>query len=289
MTITSVSAWSTTAADNIDIGGIPLSDSTTIDQLDDIARELMAQIKTGFASVTFGATGFARVGTNIAPSYQIDGYSSGSANAAVVARNDTVSAALVASGTSQANVGTLTNHPVVFIANNTEQARLLGTGELVINGTAVINSSTAPLQVTRSAGAPMIVQRTTSEGSLIFFDYAASTVGSVSVAAAGTTYNVTSDYRRKPVQEQFGGFWPRIEAVQPRRFQWDYGAWAQGFIAHEFAEVYPASVTGEKDAVDAEGKPIYQSMQASTSEVMADVLAALKDINARLKALEVAP
>jgi hypothetical protein len=286
---TAVSDWSTTAASNTDLNSINIDEGCAPSGMNNAMREMMAQLKTSLASVTYGSTGFARVGTNIAPTYQIDGYVTGSSTASVVARNDTVSAAVQAVSTTQANVGTLTNHPVVFISNNTEQARLLETGELVINGTAVINGSTAPLQVTRSAGAPMIVQRTTSEGSLIFFDYAASTVGSVSVAAAGTTYNVTSDYRRKPVQQELTGFWGRIKAVIPRRFQWDFGAWANGFVAHEFAEVYPGSVQGEKDAVDEDGKPIYQSMQASTSEVMADIMAALKDIDARLKALETTP
>lgn len=33
-----------------------------------------------------------------------------------------------------------------------------------------------------------------------------------------------------------------------------------GFVAHEFAEVFPNMVNGEKDAVDAEGNPIYQKL-----------------------------
>jgi len=59
-----------------------------------------------------------------------------------------------------------------------------------------------------------------------------------------------------------------------------------GFLAHEFAEVSPSSVSGEKDAIDAEGKPIYQSMQASSSEVMANLVAELQSVRKRLAALE---
>jgi hypothetical protein len=59
-------------------------------------------------------------------------------------------------------------------------------------------------------------------------------------------------------------------------------------LAHEFQEVYPSSVSGTKDAVDAEGKPVYQAMQASTSEVIADLVAEIQNLRKRLAALEAA-
>jgi hypothetical protein len=57
-------------------------------------------------------------------------------------------------------------------------------------------------------------------------------------------------------------------------------------LAHEFAEVSPSSVSGEKDAVDSDGKPVYQAMQASSSEVIANLVAELQSLRARLAALE---
>jgi hypothetical protein len=57
-------------------------------------------------------------------------------------------------------------------------------------------------------------------------------------------------------------------------------------LAHQFQEVYANSVTGTKDAVDAEGKPVYQSMQASTSEVIADLVAEIKSLRIRITQLE---
>jgi hypothetical protein len=38
--------------------------------------------------------------------------------------------------------------------------------------------------------------------------------------------------------------------------------------------------------VDADGKPVYQAMQASTSEVIADLVAEIQDLRKRLAALE---
>jgi hypothetical protein len=71
-----------------------------------------------------------------------------------------------------------------------------------------------------------------------------------------------------------------------RTFDWETGDKGVGFLAHEFAEVSPSSVVGEKDAVDADGKPVYQSMQAGTSEVIANLVAELQSVRARLAALE---
>lgn len=112
-------------------------------------------------------------------------------------------------------------------------------------------------------------------------------VGSISTTASTTTYATTSDYRRKPVREALQGFWERIQRVRPIKFQWDNGEWSRGFIAHEFHDSgYTQSVNGDKDAVDADGAPVYQTMQASSSEAMADIFAALQDIQTRLTKIE---
>jgi hypothetical protein len=50
--------------------------------------------------------------------------------------------------------------------------------------------------------------------------------------------------------------------------------------------VSPSSVNGEKDAVDAEGKPVYQAMQASSAEVIANLVAEIQSLRKRLAALE---
>lgn len=142
------------------------------------------------------------------------------------------------------------------------------------------------LALNNSNGSSFHAQRTTTDGAIAIFYRQTTTVGSISVTTTNTAYNTSSDYRRKPIREALSGFWDRLSAVLPRRFQWDTGQWDAGFIAHEFAEVYPSAVTGEKDAVDEDGNPVYQTMQASASPVMADIIAALQDINARLSALE---
>ena len=112
-------------------------------------------------------------------------------------------------------------------------------------------------------------------------------VGSISTLASATLYNTTSDYRLKNVTGELTGSGEFIDSLKPKVGTWksDGGKFV-GFLAHEFAEVSPLSVNGEKDAVDEEGKPKYQSMQASSAEVIANLVAELQSVRKRLAALE---
>lgn len=102
-----------------------------------------------------------------------------------------------------------------------------------------------------------------------------------------TTYNATSDYRVKTDIEDLTGSGEFIDALKPRRYTLTKnGRRMAGFIAHEFAEVSPTSVQGKKDAVDEGGNPLLQSMQASTSEVIANIVAELQALRERVQNLE---
>ena len=120
-----------------------------------------------------------------------------------------------------------------------------------------------------------------------FVNYNDASAGSISQATSTTVlFNTTSDYRLKIVVGSITDSGQRIDALEPIEFDWNIGGRTKGFLAHKFAEVYPNSVTGEKDALDAEGKPIYQQMQASTSEVMADLIAEIQSLRKRVAQLE---
>ena len=119
-----------------------------------------------------------------------------------------------------------------------------------------------------------------------FLNSSNSTVGSISYNGSLTLYNTTSDYRLKNVIGAVTNAGTRIDALEPIEYDLKTGGRINGFLAHKFAEVYPNSVTGEKDAVDAEGKPVYQAMQASSSEVMADLIAEIQSLRKRVAQLE---
>lgn len=177
------------------------------------------------------------------------------------------------------------NSLISFSVDGSVRASIDNQGDLNV-GTWSTNGATIGWTYDVSAGIVRSSQSTAASAFHYAFYNTNTLVGGISTSGTATTYAVSSDYRRKPVVEPLTGFWDRINATKPSRFQWDTGQWDTGFIAHEFAAAYPAAVSGEKDAVDDDGNPVYQLMQASTSQVMADILAALKDINERLKAME---
>ena len=79
----------------------------------------------------------------------------------------------------------------------------------------------------------------------------------------------------------------RIKLLKPYRFNFiDDGPEriVDGFFAHEAQEVVPESVGGEKDAVDAEGKPIYQGIDQS--KLVPLLTAALQEAIAKIETLE---
>jgi hypothetical protein len=62
------------------------------------------------------------------------------------------------------------------------------------------------------------------------------------------------------------------------------GSDGQGFIAHELQEVVEGCVTGEKDAVDADGNPQYQGVD--TSFLVATLTAAIQEQQALIVQLQ---
>jgi len=104
-------------------------------------------------------------------------------------------------------------------------------------------------------------------------------VGSISITASATAYNTSSDYRLKNTITPMTGALATVALLKPCTYKWNVnGSDGQGFIAHELAEVVPDCVTGEKDAIDADGKPQYQGIDVSF--LVATLTAAIQELKA---------
>jgi hypothetical protein len=178
---------------------------------------------------------------------------------------------------------------MAFQTNSTERMRIDSSGNLLVNGTTVRNSGRMTLDYAGSSANGITINDTTSTNGSAFLSFftGGTSRGSVSNNNnTGVLYNVTSDYRLKTVVAPVSDAGTRLDALQPIEYDWNTGGRTRGFLAHQFAEVYPNSVSGEKDATDAEGKPVYQAMQASTPEVMADLIAEIQSLRKRVAQLE---
>jgi Chaperone of endosialidase len=120
-----------------------------------------------------------------------------------------------------------------------------------------------------------------NSGSYYHFNFEAGTsqVGSIVSNGSNTTYNTGSDYRlKKDISPMTGGL-DKVKLLKPVTWKWkSTGEDGQGFIAHELAEICPDSVTGQKDAVDEDGNPIYQMVDVSY--LVATLTAAIQELKA---------
>tara|TARA_R110000744_G_scaffold105209_2_gene201162 strand:+ start:3140 stop:4075 length:936 start_codon:yes stop_codon:yes gene_type:complete len=93
-----------------------------------------------------------------------------------------------------------------------------------------------------------------------------------------------SDYRLKENVQEIEGATDRVKGLNPCLYTMkSNGNQVEGFIAHELDGI-PGAVIGEKDAVDAEGNPEYQSI--SESKLIPTLTKALQEAIARIEALE---
>jgi hypothetical protein len=211
-------------------------------------------------------------------------------------QSNATSGVLQVAGPAAAATRVMTTPDANFTAARTDAGQTF-TGAQQVNGLLSLNTASSGLQTARSmsfltTGAAIgYISHSTSDASgdsFLEFGYNGTKIGSITQSGTtGVLYNITSDYRMKTVIGPVADSGPRIDALEPVEYTWNSdGSRTRGFLAHKFQEVYPNSVTGEKDAVDDEGKPVYQNMQASTSEVIADLVAEIKNLRIRLAALE---
>ena len=184
-------------------------------------------------------------------------------------------------------VGSTTNHAFAFVTNDTERARITSGGDLLIGATATVNSHKQYISFSSGRGIG-INDASAGSGTQVMSFYSAGTqVGNVSVNTTTTSYNTTSDYRLKDNQQPLTNSGAFIDALQPKTWDWKAdGSKGVGFIAHEAQGVSPSSVVGEKDAVDEDGKPVMQAMEYGSAEFIANIVAELQSLRARVAALE---
>jgi len=173
------------------------------------------------------------------------------------------------------------------------QNRLLidTSGNVIIGGNSTIAGYVVTMYHTDTGGMAYKYNGTSQQNSCSFQN-GNGQVGRIYTSGTATTYATSSDYRLKENVIPMTGALNKIAQLNPVTFTWKTdGTDGQGFIAHELQAVVPDCVGGEKDAVDAEGNPVYQDID--TSFLVATLTAAIKeqqtiinDLKARVTALE---
>jgi len=184
---------------------------------------------------------------------------------------------------NQFTVGTQTNHPLVFFSNNTERARLLTDGNFLVAGTSFnANGSVCIGPIGTAANGCTAVSASASATNIWRFYNPNGNVGTISISGSATTYAVASDYRLKNITGPITNSGAYIDSLNPVEGTWKADGTAfVGLIAHEAQEASRTPVaTGTKDGEEIQG------MDYSSAEIIANMLAELKSLRARVAALE---
>jgi hypothetical protein len=120
------------------------------------------------------------------------------------------------------------------------------------------------------------------------FPSSVTTNGYIQLNGAGLNYFSASDYRLKSNVAPLSNAVTKLKQIAPKTYTWisyPEAGTVDGFIAHELQAVVPQAVSGEKDEIDADGKPKYQGVDSSNLVPL--LTAALQEAVTRIEALEV--
>ena len=168
-------------------------------------------------------------------------------------------------------------------ASPTERMRISNDGTVYVGTTSKTGEGIA-LEDT-SNGGRLYIGRNNND-SVAEFQYSGTRVGQINVTSTSTSYITSSDYRLKENVVPLTGAIDRLQQIPVHRFNFivDPDKTVDGFIAHEAQAVVPECVTGEKDAVDDNGNPVYQGIDQS--KLVPLLTAALQEAVAEIKALK---
>lgn len=187
-----------------------------------------------------------------------------------------------------------TNDFMTFYTGGSERVRIRHDGAFMVGTTAIAGQGVYGFSLATN-GQRMTISSNGANSSLDFYRNADGVIqhfvnlgnitGYIFNTSTGTQYVTTSDYRLKEDVAPMQNALEKVARLKPCTYKWkSNGKVSEGFIAHELQDVCPEAVTGTKDAVGADGKPMYQGVD--TSFLVATLTAAIQELKQELDAVK---
>lgn len=174
--------------------------------------------------------------------------------------------------------------PIRFGTNSLERMRITSSGNLLVGAAAQNAQGRQEITFDGAAaqGLNIIDSGSLATSTAVSFIKSAGTRGTITVTASATAYNTSSDYRLKNITGPVTNSGAYIDSLNPVEGTWKVdGSPFVGLIAHEVQEASRTSIaTGVKDGEEMQG------MDYSNSELIANLIAEVKSLRARVAALE---
>ena len=190
------------------------------------------------------------------------------------------------------------NGNIQFSNNGSERLRINSTGvvqvmsERLTMGTSVTNGGANDgnfcIEFSSASRNAIKLRDTHNTGSTTYMVLVggSATVGSITGTTGQAFYNNLSDYRTKENDIKITDGIEKIKLLNPIRFNYktESTTLCDGFFAHEVTPAVPTAVTGEKDAVDSDGKIDPQMLDMG--KIIPLLTAALQEAIAKIETLE---
>jgi hypothetical protein len=194
--------------------------------------------------------------------------------------------------------GTRPDFQLGYDATNTRLSMKCGTGsddtdimittggQAVIGGSSVVSSSMLSVISGSDARVMTLESGGTGANDAILIRNGNGEVGTVRTSGSSTAYNTSSDYRLKENVNYSWDATTRLKQLKPARFNFkaDADLTVDGFLAHEVSSIVPEAISGIKDEVDEDKKPVYQGIDQS--KLVPLLVKTIQELEARVAVLE---